>query len=159
MAGAGESVLLIDLDPQGNASTGLGVVHGERTAGSYGLLMQQDFVDDAASPTGIENLAIIPADSDLAGAEIELVGIERREFRLRDCLASARTERSHIRFIFIDCPPGLNLLTLNALVAADAVLVPLQCEFFALEGITQITRTIDLVRRSSTAGCACKELC
>ena len=146
LAADGEKVLLVDLDPQGNASTGLGVHRNDRARGSYAVLMEQHSLEDAAVATGIDNLWLISADPDLAGAEIELVGCDRREFRLRDSMADARA-RGRFSYVFIDCPPGLNLLTLNGLVAADGVLVPLQCEFFALEGITQLTRTIDLIRR------------
>jgi len=145
LAGAGDNVLLVDLDPQGNASTGLGIAADRRSAGSYTLLTQPVSAASAAAPTGIPNLQLIPSDPDLAGAEIELVGAERREYRLRDRLDAARAA---FRWIIIDCPPGLNLLTLNGLVAADGVLIPLQCEFFALEGITQIMRTIEAVRRA-----------
>ena len=152
LAAAGESVLLIDLDPQGNASTGLGVSHNSRGAGAYRLLMEPDALAATARATDIPNLAIIPAEPDLAGSEIELVTMERREFRLRDALADARRERNSYSVILIDCPPSLGLLTLNGLVAADGVLVPLQCEFFALEGISQIVRTIDLVKRSLNTG-------
>ena len=152
LAAAGESVLLIDLDPQGNASTGLGVSHTSRGAGSYRLLTEDDALPTTARPTEVPNLAIVPAEPDLAGSEIELVGMERREFRLRDALARARDGQGGYSVVLIDCPPSLGLLTLNGLVAADGVLVPLQCEFFALEGISQIVRTIDLVKRSLNTG-------
>jgi chromosome partitioning protein len=139
-------VLLIDLDPQGNASTGMGLRHTDRTNGTYALLIQDSPAADVIRPTYVPGLAILPADSDLAGAEIELVTEQRREYRLRDALRNDDAT-SQYDYILIDCPPSLGLLTLNGLVAADAVLVPLQCEFFALEGITQIVRTIELVRR------------
>jgi chromosome partitioning protein len=141
----GQRVLLIDLDPQGNASTGLGVSRNDRGAGSYQLLSEPQSFARVVRPTGIPNLAIVPAEPDLAGAEIELVGAARREFRLREALRGAPIP---FDFVLIDCPPSLGLLTLNGLVAADAVLVPLQCEFFALEGISQIKRTIEIVTKS-----------
>lgn len=142
-----ESVLLIDLDPQGNASTGLGVSRSDRAIGSYRLLIGDLPISEVIRQTSIPNLSLVTAESDLAGAEIELVGLDRREFRLRDALAPLRAEPAHCNFILIDCPPSLGLLTLNALVAADAVLVPLQCEFYALEGITGLIRTIEMVKR------------
>ncbi|MDA8050376.1 MAG: ParA family protein [Rhodospirillales bacterium] len=147
LAAAGEKTLLIDLDPQGNASTGLGLPRQDREHGSYALLLGNDPADSLARPTGIPDLSLIPAEADLAGAEIELVGLPRREFRLREALSLLTAPR----FVLIDCPPGLNLLTLNALVAAEGVLVPLQCEFLALEGISQIMRTIEMVRRGFNA--------
>jgi len=147
VAATGLSVLLIDLDPQGNASTGLGLAGNDRKAGSYRLLMSRDASSDVVRDTGIPGLSLVPAEPDLAGAEIELVGLLRREYRLRDALAGLRASGGPYRLILIDCPPSLGLLTLNALVAADGVLVPLQCEFFALEGVTQLVRTIELVRR------------
>jgi len=147
LAAAGEPVLLIDLDPQGNASTGLGLSRADRRNGTYRLLTEQLDLGAVQRPTFVPNLWLVPSDPDLAGAEIELVTEERREFRLRAALH--RASRSAIRpaFILIDCPPSLGLLTLNGLAAADAVLVPLQCEFFALEGISQLLHTIDLVKR------------
>jgi chromosome partitioning protein len=147
IAANGETVLLVDLDPQGNASTGLGVPRTDRATGSYRLLTEGIPAADAVRATYVPGLSLIPAEPDLAGAEIELVDFERREFRLRDAIAPLRDASDH-SFILIDCPPSLGLLTLNALVAADAVLVPLQCEFFALEGITQLIRTIDMVKRA-----------
>ncbi len=152
LAATGEKVLLIDLDPQGNASTGLGLSRSDRRNGTYRLLTEQLDLADVQRPSFVPNLHLVPSDSDLAGAEIELVGERRREFRLRE--AFQRADRSAQRaglvtagFIIIDCPPSLGLLTLNGLAAADAVLVPLQCEFFALEGISQLLHTIDLVKR------------
>jgi chromosome partitioning protein len=139
----GLRVLLIDLDPQGNASTGLGVDRRKRAVGTYTMLLDGQDPGRLVQTTLIPGLDIIPADPDLAGAEIELVGMERREFRLRDALAKL----AGYEYVLIDCPPSLSLLTLNGLVAASAVLVPLQCEFFALEGISQLVHTIDLVKR------------
>ncbi len=148
LAAAGETTLLIDLDPQGNASTGVGLAWAARTEGSYGLLTGHSPFDAAAQPSTVPNLWLVPAEPGLAGAEVELVDVARREFRLRQALAAVRSDPSPFGYILVDCPPSLGLLTLNALVAADAVLVPLQCEFFALEGLTQLVRTIELVRRN-----------
>ena len=146
LAATGEKVLLIDLDPQGNASTGLGIDRSARDRGSYLLLLGEEKPAPLIRPTGIPNLTLIPAEPDLAGAEVELVPLPRREFRLREALADLSGPDAP-RSVLIDCPPGLGLLTLNALTAADAVLVPLQCEFLALEGISQMIRTIEMVRR------------
>ncbi len=148
LAATGEHVLLIDLDAQGNASTGLGVDRADRAIGTYRLLLDAVSPAQVTRETYIPNLFLIPADGDLAGAEIELVGLERREFRLRDALAPLRSAASPYSYVLIDCPPSLGLLTLNGLVAADAVLVPLQCEFYALEGVSGLMRTIDMVRRA-----------
>ena len=144
LAAAGEPVLLVDLDPQGNASTGLGVAPAQRGRGAYATLVGHDTAAGAAVATTIPNLSLIPADPDLAGAEVELAGMERREYRLQ---AALRDAGAGYAFILIDCPPSLGLLTVNALVAADAVLVPLQCEFFALEGLSHLVRTIERVRQ------------
>ena len=148
LSAVGESVLLIDLDPQGNASTGLGIPRTDRATGSYRLLADGVPLADATRASIVPNLFLVPAEPDLAGAEIEMVDLPRREFRLLDALAEIRQKPGQFSFILIDCPPSLGLLTLNALVASDAVLVPLQCEFFALEGITQLIRTIDMVRHA-----------
>ncbi len=136
--------MLIDLDPQGNASTGLGFDRAASFIGTYELLLGDRPALDAVVPTGVANLSLIQADTDLVGAEIELVEAEDRAHRLSKSLAGLPADR--FRVIVIDCPPSLGLLNLNGLAAADAVLVPLQCEFFALEGISQLMRTIDRVK-------------
>jgi len=145
MAAAGERVLLIDLDPQGNASTGLGVAPARRGRGTYAALMGQESLASAVLPTEIPDLTLVPADPDLAGAEVELAVLGQREFKLQQALRGIAGQYS---FVLIDCPPSLGLLTVNGLVAADAVLVPLQCEFYALEGLSQLVRTIERVRSS-----------
>lgn len=147
LAANDESVLLIDLDPQGNASTGLGIARADRAIGSYGLLTDDLSVLAATRSTSIPNVSLVTAEADLTGAEVELVALDRREFRLRDALAPLRTPESPYSFVLIDCPPSLGLLTLNGLVAADAILVPLQCEFYALEGLSGLVRTIEMVKR------------
>ncbi len=146
LAMAGLPVLLIDMDPQGNASTGLGILRTDRYGGTYKLLMKGTLGPNSIRSTPVPNLSIIASDMDLAGAEIELVPLERREFRLRTALTDL-AEFASYRVILLDCPPGLGLLTLNALVASDGVIVPLQCEFYALEGISSLMRTIEAVRR------------
>jgi chromosome partitioning protein len=148
LAAVGERVLIIDLDPQGNASTGLGVPRSARTTTLYDVIVDEQPIGYSAIQTLVPGLWILPSDPDLSGVEIELSQAERRSFRLRDALQKLEDENTPYSYVLIDCPPSLNLLTVNAMSAADAVLVPLQCEFFALEGLTQLMRTIELVRGS-----------
>ena len=149
LAAIGEKVLIVDMDPQGNASTGLGVPRETRRITIYDVIVEGRSVHDAAVPTAVPGLHIIPADADMSGVEIELSQADRRSYRLRDALAGQGGEgHTGYDYVLIDCPPSLNLLTLNAMAAADGVLVPLQCEFFALEGLTQLMKTIEMVRQS-----------
>lgn len=143
MAATGWRTLLIDLDPQGNASTGIGIAASHRELSSYEVLLGDAMLAEAIVPTAIPGLDIVPATVDLSGAEIELVDFEDRAGRLRQALAG---HDSH-DICFIDCPPSLGLLTLNALSAADSLLVPLQCEFFALEGLSQLLQTVERVQQ------------
>jgi chromosome partitioning protein len=147
MAATGWKTLLLDLDPQGNASTGLGLASANRDRTSYDLLIEGLAVAECTFPSTIPNLDLLPATVDLSGAELELVGEDDRAQRLRAALAG---HRGH-DICFIDCPPSLGLLTLNALTAADALLVPLQCEFFALEGLSQLLQTVERVQERFNA--------
>jgi chromosome partitioning protein len=142
MAAAGWRTLMIDLDPQGNASTGLGCTAAQRENSSYDLLVGEATLEECLFTSSIPNLDIVPATVDLSGAEIELVGAEDRT----RVLASALSGSTQHEICFIDCPPSLGLLTLNALTAADRLLVPLQCEFFALEGLSQLLQTVEQVK-------------
>ncbi|NNC73581.1 MAG: ParA family protein [Sphingomonadaceae bacterium] len=144
LAASGSRVLLIDLDPQGNASTGLGIGHGERALSSYDVLRGDATVEEAVIATRVPRLDLVAATVDLSGAEIELVDFEERTHRLDLALAEASAGRWDV--CLIDCPPSLGLLTVNALVAAPSLLVPLQCEFFALEGLSQLLNTVDRIR-------------
>ena len=144
LAASGWKVLLVDLDPQGNASTGLGVPHSERALSSYDILAGEASIEEAVITTRVPKLDLVPATVDLSGAEIELVDYERRTERLDLAFADAPQGRWDI--CLIDCPPSLGLLTINALVAAPSLLVPLQCEFFALEGLSQLLQTVERVR-------------
>ncbi len=151
LAAVGESVLVADLDPQGNASTGLGVPrHGTRQS-TYHVLVGEAGLGDVTMGSGIPRLDCAPSTMDLLGAELELAGLERKAHRLHDAieqmvLSPIRNGQCPYTYVLLDCPPSLNLLTINALTAADAVLVPLQCEFFALEGLSQLLKTVERVR-------------
>jgi chromosome partitioning protein len=149
LAASGARVLLVDLDPQGNASTGLGIGREARKLTSYEVLLGETMIADAIIATEVPNLDIVPASVELIGAELELVTEERREFRLRDALERCAVTHD---YVLIDCPPSLGLLTLNALAAARTVLVPLQCEFYALEGLSHLVRTIERVKRHFNPG-------
>jgi chromosome partitioning protein len=153
LAAIGELVLILDIDAQGNASTGLGVHAANRRVTSYDLIMDDASVAQAAVPTRVPGLSVVSASVDLAGVEMELSQVPSRAFRLRNALERhykevELSEAEHFDYILIDCPPSLNVVTINAMTAADAVLVPLQCEFFALEGLSQLMRTVELVRGS-----------
>lgn len=148
LAAIGERVLIVDLDPQGNASTGLGISRAGRDVSSYDLLMGDAKVSEASVMTSVPNVAIVPSTLDLLGVELTIAQQADRAFRLRDAFRAndLSINGQPVSYILIDCPPSLNLLTINALVAADAVLVPLQCEFFALEGLSQLLQTIEQIR-------------
>lgn len=144
LALAGYQTLMIDLDPQASATSGLGIHPAEVTASVYHALIGEKSVDEIIRPTQVQNLSVMPASRDLIGAEIELVPLPRREFRLQEAIQSLR---SRFDFVIIDCPPSLGLLTVNALCAADAVLIPLQCEYYALEGLSALLDTIGFIRQ------------
>lgn len=138
-------VLLVDCDPQANATTGLGFARDPARASLYHVLLGEAEIEQVVLATELEYLKLVPADSDLIGAEVELVGVEGREKRLGKALEELRWE---YEFVLLDCPPSLGLLTVNALTCADAVIVPLQCEYYALEGLTNLMRTIEMIRAS-----------
>lgn len=148
IAEAGKKVLMTDLDPQGNTTSGLGCSVGERNS-VYDALMGRAKAEDCIQKTGVKKLRLIGSDIRLAGAEVELVSVEGREFYLKRLLNSIRDD---YEYIFIDCPPSLSLLTLNALAAADSVLIPIQCEYYALEGVTSLMSTINRVKHSINPG-------
>ena len=149
LAAIGERVLIVDLDPQGNASTGLGIDRRSRNVSTYDVLIGEAPLRDAVVPTAVPRLHIAPSTMDLSGLELELGSAKDRAFRLRDAIAALNTNatpESDYTYVLIDCPPSLNLLTVNAMAASDAILVPLQCEFFALEGLSQLLQTVEQVR-------------
>lgn len=146
LASQGKRVLIVDLDPQGNASSGLGLKrHEYQDANVYHLLIAEAKMDEVIYKTAFDNLSVVPANADLVGAEIELVNEHQREYRLKEAFA---TVSERFDYIFIDCPPSLGLLTLNALTSAQSFLVPLQCEYYALEGLSQLLNTAGLVKKS-----------
>lgn len=144
LAMQGQRALIVDLDPQGNATSGLGIDRSAISASIYDVLLKDVAVEDAIEPTSVKSLFVLPATIDLAGAEIELVPLLSREQRLRQAFGSILED---YQVIFIDCPPSLGLLTVNALTAAHEVLIPIQCEYYALEGLSQLLNNVDLVRR------------
>ena len=147
LAEHGKRVLVVDLDPQGNASTGLGIELDDRSLTTYDLLLEDIELEEVVQRTAFEGLSIVPATVDLSSADIELLSSEKRSFLLHDALRQTPMDAFGFDFILIDCPPSLNLLTVNAMIAAHSVLVPLQSEFFALEGLSQLMMTIREVRQ------------
>ncbi len=150
LAAIGERVLIIDLDPQGNASTGLGIDRKSRTSSTYDALVGERTLAQIVTPTAVPRLFIAPSTMDLLGVELEISGHSDRSHKLKNAIKYffSHDNPDAISYVLIDCPPSLNLLTINALAAADAVVVPLQCEFFALEGLSQLLKSVDQVRRS-----------
>ena len=152
LAAIGEQVLIVDLDPQGNASTGLGIDRRERKVSTYDVLIGERELGEVVVPTAVPRLHVAPSTLDLLGVELEISGHRDRTYKLRDAIARMVADRHpdvpHFTYILVDCPPSLNLLTVNALSAADSVVVPLQCEFFALEGLSQLLSTVEQVRKS-----------
>jgi chromosome partitioning protein len=150
LAAIGERVLILDLDPQGNASTGLGINRSARVTSSYDMLVGEKSLRDVVIPTSVPRLTIAPSTMDLLGVELEIAGHSDRSYKLRNALraygAASADDPERVTYVLVDCPPSLNLLTINALAAADAVVVPLQCEFFALEGLSQLLTTVEQVR-------------
>lgn len=143
LARKGKFVLMVDMDPQANATSGFGIQHEQVQRSIYNALVGQAPIRDVVMDTMIEGMRIVPASQDLAGATVELVTVERREYRLKEIIAEVESQYD---YVFIDCPPSLGLLTVNSLVAAKEVLIPVQCEYYALEGLGQLLQTIELVR-------------
>jgi len=155
LAAIGENVLIVDLDPQGNASTGLGIDRKARRRSTYDVLTREVTIRDAILETAVPRLHIVPSTMDLSGFELEIAQERDRAYRLRDALASLNTNAhggAEYNYVLIDCPPSLNLVTVNAMAASNAILVPLQCEFFALEGLSQLLKTVEQVRTSLNPG-------
>jgi chromosome partitioning protein len=155
LAAIGENVLIVDLDPQGNASTGLGIDRKSRRRSTYDVLTRQVTIRDAILETAVPRLHIVPSTMDLSGFELEIAQERDRAFRLRDALAALNTATDgglEYTYVLVDCPPSLNLVTVNAMAAANSILVPLQCEFFALEGLSQLLKTVEQVRTSLNPG-------
>jgi chromosome partitioning protein len=152
LAAIGETVLIVDLDPQGNASTGLGIDKSQRRISTYDVLTGEASLAESARPSGVPGLYVAPSTLDLLGVELEIAGASDRSFRLKkalQALAGHEIEPGHrFTYVLVDCPPSLNLLTINGFVGADSVVVPLQCEFFALEGLSQLLSTVEQIRRS-----------
>jgi len=150
LAATGEEVLVVDLDPQGNASTGLGIDRKSRTVSTYDLLLGEARLEEVALATAVPNLSVAPSTLDLLGVELEIAAMRDRNFRLRSALAAVSRSPAGrpYTYVLVDCPPSLNLLTINAMAAAHSVLVPLQCEFFALEGLSQLLHTVEQVKHS-----------
>jgi chromosome partitioning protein len=146
LAAIGERVLIVDIDPQGNASTGLGIDRQDRTVSSYDVITGKLDLVSAALPTAVPGLSIVPSTLDLLGVEMEIASQPDRVLKLRNAISAAGHSPAPFSYVLLDCPPSLNLLTLNSMAAADSVLVPLQCEFFALEGLSQLLETVDQVR-------------
>jgi chromosome partitioning protein len=148
LAAIGKRALVVDLDPQGNASTGLGIDREDREISTYDLLVGNASLEATIKATAVPRLYVSPSTLDLLGVEMEIAGAGDRAFRLRNAIKEYNPTNEKIDYIIVDCPPSLNLLTLNAMAAADSVLVPLQCEFFALEGLSQLLQTVEEVRRT-----------
>lgn len=146
LAAIGEKVLIVDLDPQGNASTGLGIDRKDRELSSYDVMVGRASIVEAATNTAVPELSVVPSTLDLLGVEMEIAGAADRALRMRKALRGPVATSGDFDYVLIDCPPSLNLLTINAMAAADSVLVPLQCEFFALEGLSQLLETVGEVR-------------
>jgi chromosome partitioning protein len=150
LAAIGENVLIVDLDPQGNASTGLGIDHKSRRRSTYDVLTREVTLRQAIHETAVPRLHIVPSTMDLSGLELEIAHERDRAFRLREALRALNdtTDGTHYSYVLVDCPPSLNLVTVNAMAAANSILVPLQCEFFALEGLSQLLKTVEQVKTS-----------